>query len=310
MRNSIQTFCRAVVVTFLFAFRAFAQSAAERPAVEPEHPEPIALWPGGAPGSERFQDQKEIVTARVFGEINFIAVSNVHQPTITPYLPAADKATGAAVVIAPGGGHRFLAVSHEGYFLGKWLAEQGVAAFVLKYRLENGSSAESGAKYSRAKESLADAQRAIRLVRSRSAEWRVKPNAVGIMGFSAGGEVAALAAMKYNDFLPNKGDPIDGQSSKPVFQALIYPGGADTIQADANSPPAFLACAYDDRANISEGLAEAYLRFHKAGVNTELHVFSSGGHGFGLRPDAPRTPVNNWPTRFVEWLAERQFARK
>jgi endo-1,4-beta-xylanase len=300
----------AILVVLLFVPIADAQQNTERPAVEPEHPAAIALWPGGAPGSDAFKDQKETVTARVFGEINFIAVSNVHNPTITPYLPAADKSNGAAVVIAPGGAHRFLAVSHEGYFLAKWLAEQGVAAFVLKYRLENGSSPESGAKYARNKESLADAQRAIRLVRSRSAEWRVKPNAVGIMGFSAGGEVAALAAMKYDAGQPDAADPIDRLSTKPAFQALIYPGAADAIAPDKDSPPAFLACAYDDRTNISEGLAEAYLRFHQAAVNAELHIYSSGGHGFGLRPDAPRTPVNAWQSRFVEWLAERHFANQ
>jgi endo-1,4-beta-xylanase len=308
--TNFELFAKFFLFLLLAAPSALAQQPAERPAVEPEHPAPIALWPGGAPGSEAARDQKETVTARVFNDIQFIAVSNVHNPTITPYLPAPEKATGVAVVIAPGGAHRFLAVSHEGYFLAKWLAEQGVAAFVLKYRLENGSSPESGVKYARGKESLADAQRAIRLVRSRAAAWHIKPEAVGIMGFSAGGEVAALAAMKHNDSLPNQGDPIDGHSTKPAFQALIYPGGADAIKPDENAPSAFLVCAYDDRANISAGIAEAYLRLHKAGVNAELHIFSSGGHGFGLRPDAPRTPVSAWPTRFVEWLAERGFAAK
>ncbi len=146
------------IATFL-AQHLFAQQNNNPPATEPDHPAPIVLWPGGAPGSESVLEQKEIVTARVFGEIHFIGVSNVHQPSITPYLPAAEKATGAAVVVAPGGGHSVLAISHEGYFVGQWLADHGIAAFVLKYRLESGSTPDSGAKYKRDKESLADAQR-------------------------------------------------------------------------------------------------------------------------------------------------------
>jgi acetyl esterase/lipase len=297
----------AILTVLLIAPAASAQQRnANPPAVEPEHPASIPLWPSGAPGSEAQREQKELATARTFNDIHYIAVSNVHNPTITPYLPAADKATGAAVVIAPGGGHTNLAITHEGYLLAQWLADHGVAAFVLKYRLERGSSPESGARYSRLKESLADAQRAIQLVRSRAVEWKIKPEAVGIMGFSAGGEVAALAAMNY-ETERSETDPITMQSAKPAFQALIYPGAANTIQPKADSPPAFLACAYDDRANISEGIAEAYLRFHKAGVNAELHIYSSGGHGFGLQPDAPPTPVSKWTVRFVEWLAERKF---
>ena len=128
------------------------------------------------------------------------------------------------------------------------------------------------------------------------------------MGFSAGGEVAALAAKKYDDGQPDAADPIDRVSSKPAFQALIYPGKSYLIVPDKNSPPAFLACSFDDRRDISAGLAEVYLRFHDAGVPAELHIFSSGGHGFGIRPSVTSRPVNDWPTRFVEWLAERGIA--
>jgi endo-1,4-beta-xylanase len=290
--------------------RGARQGNPPTPGVEPGHPTSIPLWANGAPGSEAYRDEKEEITNRQFNAIRYIAVANVHNPTITPYLPAEGKATGAAVVIAPGGGHTNLAITHEGYDLAKWLADQGVAAFVLKYRLERGSRPESGARYSRLKESLADAQRAIRLVRSRAAEWKINPQAVGIMGFSAGGEVAALAAMNYDEGQADATDPIEKQSSKPSYQALIYTGASNSIQPKADSPPAFLACAYDDRANISEGTAEVYLRFHKAGVNAELHIYSSGGHGFGLQPDAPKTPVHQWTSRYVEWLAERGFAKR
>ena len=129
--------------------------------------------------------------------------SNVHNPTITPYLPTPDKATGCAVIVAPGGGHRLLAISHEGYSVGQWLADHGVAAFVLKYRLERGTT---GAEYKITNHALADIQRAIRTVRSRASEWNINPAAIGVMGFSAGGEMAALASMKYDNGQPDAAD--------------------------------------------------------------------------------------------------------
>jgi endo-1,4-beta-xylanase len=283
-----------------------AQTPDARPGTEPDHPAAIALWPNGAPGFEKLRDEKEIVTEMGSGRGSWIAVENVHNPTIMPYLPAPDKATGCAVVVAPGGGHRLLAISHEGYSVGQWLADRGVAAFVLKYRLERGTT---GAEYTVANHSLSDIHRAIRTVRSRASEWNLNPEVVGVMGFSAGGQLAALASMKFDDGQPDAADPIDRLGSKPAFQALIYPGRANLIKPDKNSPPAFLACAYDDRPDISAGLAEVYLRFHEAGVPTELHIFNSGGHGFGIRPNAPAKPVYEWPERFAEWLNERGFTK-
>ena len=122
--------------------------------------------------------------------------------------------------------------------------------------------------------------------------------------------MAALAAKEYDQGDSAASDTIDRASSRPAFQALVYPGRAYLISPDENSPPAFLVCAFDDRRDISAGLAEVYLRFHQANVPAELHVFSSGGHGFGLRPSVSGKPVHDWPTRFVEWLHERGFAAK
>ncbi len=308
--NTSQPLCRAggtlLLLALLFSTTASGQSRNERPGTEPDHPASIALWPKGAPGFEDKRDEKEVVVESGSGRSGFIAVSNVHNPTITPYLPAPDKATGVAVVVAPGGGHRVLAMTHEGYSVGQWLADHGIAAFVLKYRLERGTT---GARYSYSKEAMADMQRAIRTIHSRAGEWHIDPDAIGVMGFSAGGEVAALAAKEYDDGQADAADPIDRVGCKPAFQALIYPGKSYLIVPDKNSPPAFLACSFDDRRDISAGLAEVYLRFHDAGVPAELHIFSSGGHGFGLRPGGTK-PVNDWPTRFVEWLGERGFAAK
>jgi endo-1,4-beta-xylanase len=248
----------------------------------------ILLWPGGAPGSEG-KSPDENVSESESGEIT---ITNVHRPSITPYLPTKENATGAAVIIAPGGGHRMLCVTHEGSNVGEWLADRGIAAFVLKYRL----ASEQGSTYTVDEHAVADLQQAVRLVRSRAAEWNLRPDAVGVMGFSAGGEVCAIASMK------------SVPAERPAFQALIYPGRSQRIVPSKDSPPAFLAASSNDRPDISEGLARVYLDFKKAGVPVELHLYAGGGHGFGLRP-GKSAPVDQWIERFEEWLADRKFIR-
>jgi endo-1,4-beta-xylanase len=210
-------------------------------------------------------------------------VSNVHRPTITPYLPAAP--TGAAVIIAPGGGHRELWTDHEGHNVARWLSDHGVAAFVLKYRLAR----EKDSKYSIEGDALADTLKALEIVRVRAAEWKIDPSKVGVMGFSAGGELAALAAVN---------------PAKPAFQALIYPAIPRNMNLTKDTAPAFLVCGENDRQNISQGLPELYLALKKAGVSAELHVYSGVGHGFGLRADM-KGPVREWVVRFHEWLGAR-----
>ena len=264
-------------------------------------PDAILLWPGGAPGSEGRTD-KEVVEQGANGERK---VSNIHQPSLTPYLPPKDKATGTAVIIAPGGAHRFLAIDHEGYNVAQWLSERGIAGFVLKNRLAR----ETNSTYKIDVHALADTQRAVRLVRSRATEWGINPKHVGVMGFSAGGELAALVSTYFDSGNAGASDPIERQSCKPDFQALIYPGRSRDIVASTNSPPVFLACAYNDRPDISEGLAEVYLKFKKAGVPAELHIYGTGGHGFGLR-SANTKPVGAWAARFADWLADSRFLAK
>jgi len=265
-----------------------------------EIPKEIPLWPKGAPGSDG-KTASEVVVKSDSGELR---VSSIHHPSLTPYLPAKDKATGAAVLVIPGGGHRLLAITHEGYNVGEWLAERGIAAFVLKHRLAR----EEGSTYKIEVESFADAERAMRLVRSRAQEWNIDPARVGAMGFSAGGELVAQIAARFDTGKPDAADPIERQPSRPVFQALIYPGRSVDIQPTKDSPPAFLAAAYNDRQDIAEGLAEVYLRFKRAGAPAELHMYSTGGHGFGLRP-ANKRPVGSWMLRFEEWLAESGFLK-
>jgi acetyl esterase/lipase len=254
---------------------------------------PIKLWPKGAPGGEG-NTAPEIVRLNPDGEH---IISNIQEPTLLPYLPAADVATGAAVVVAPGGGHRELWMDHEGYAIGEWLSSHGVAAFVLKYRLAK----ENNSKYTVEGTELGDMQRAIRTVRSRSKEWGIDPARIGVMGFSAGGELAALASTHYDAGLPSSEDPVERWSSKPDFQALLYPAIPHDPRLTAQTPRAFLACGSDDRPDISQGLPELYLALSRLHVSTELHIYAGVGHGFGIRKANP-APVSGWTELFLEWL--------
>jgi endo-1,4-beta-xylanase len=263
-----------------------------------DEPLEILLWPNGAPGSEG-KSAAENVEINAAGER---IVTSVHKPSITPYLPADGKGTGAAVLVIPGGGHRLLCMDHEGANAARALAAQGVAAFVLKYRLAR----EQGSTYTIRDHALADTERAMRLIRSRAAEWKLDPKRVGAMGFSAGGELVAQASMRPGEVSSSAADPIDGYNSRPSFQALIYPGRSGDIQPNKDAPPAFLACSANDRKDISEGLAEAYLRFKRAGASAELHVYAVGGHGFGVR-DKNKGVIAGWSDRFLEWLESKEF---
>ena len=290
---------RLAAILLLATVTVSASGSAQNPAEQLKAANPVVpVWTGVPPGSEG-KPGDEAVRVTDAGEH---VVSSVHRPTITVYLPRADRATGAGVVVMPGGGHRELWVDHEGHNVAAWLSERGVAAFVLKYRLAR----ETGSTYTIDEHAFRDAQRAIRLVRSRSTEWKVAPDRVGVMGFSAGGEIAALMAMKFDDGVAGSSDPVERFSSRPAFQGLVYPGRSGSIQPTKDSPPAFLACGFDDRPDISEGLAQVYLLFKKAGVQTELHVYSGVGHGFGLR-SRTQGPVREWPQRFLEWLGHRGF---
>ncbi len=233
-----------------------------------------------------------------------MSVASIHHPSLTPYLPPRDKANGTAILVIPGGGHRMLAITHEGYNVAEWLRDHGIAAFVLKHRLAR----EAESTYKIDVESLADTQRAIRLIRSRAKEWNIDVGRIGAIGFSAGGELVSMAATKSDSGNATAADPIDRESSALHFQALIYPGRSGDIQPTKESPPVFLAASYTDRQDISEGLAEAYLRFKRAGVVAELHIYSTGGHGFGLRASNKR-PVGNWIVRFEEWMKESGFVK-
>jgi endo-1,4-beta-xylanase len=255
------------------------------------------LWPNGAPGSEARATEPETLEGT--------NVCNVHNPSLTPYLPDPAQATGTAVIICPGGGHKKLCLGHEGGALAEWFQARGIAAFVLKYRLAR----EPNSPYTIQDHAMADTRRALRIVRTRASEWQIKPDRIGIIGFSAGGELAAFAAMQSDPGKPDAPDPIDRASSRPDFQALIYPGTSDLFSGEKGMPPAFIACGYSDRPDIAEGMAKLYLKYKAAGVKAELHIYSEAGHGFGYRPDKTGAAAK-WPERFTEWLTDSGFLFK
>ena len=284
---------RNLSVFFLGLASSLAAAAAE--------PTVVLLWPDGAPGSEG-KPAGEAMRLSPGGER---VVSSFHRPSLTVYLPSKDTATGAAVIIAPGGGHRELWTDHEGHNVAKWLSGRGVAAFVLKYRLAR----EKDSTYTVEGHALADTQRAIRVVRHGASEWGIDPERIGVMGFSAGGELAALASVRYTVGTEISTDPIERQSSRPAFQALIYPAIPRDMPLSKETPASFLVCGENDRQNISQGLPELYLALKRAGASAELHVYAGVGHGFGMR-ETTKGAVASWTTRFHEWMDSSGFLKR
>jgi len=274
---------------------AGVSSAAADPLVVP-------LWADGAPGSQARMHEAEVVGMH---DRNTPMVYNIHNPSLTVYLPAAGTATGAAVIVAPGGGHMFLSYIHEGSAVAQWFAQHGVAGFLLKYRLARDQAGNS--PYKVEVDGLADAQRSIRVVRSRAADWGVNPARIGFLGFSAGGELAMLATLHGDAGKPDDADPIERASSKLDFTCLGYPGvRQDAITITKDLPPAFLFSAYDDK-RTSTSIAALFLKYEAAGVPAEIHIYNRGGHGFGIR-QGPQ-PVASWPQRLLDWMGDRGYLR-
>ena len=265
-----------------------------------ELPPAVYLYQGDAPGSEGMSDIKKQVrpgSDRV--------VTQVHRPLVYPYLPADGMETGMAVIIAPGGGHNSLWSTHEGHIPAKYFAEHGIAAFVLEYRLAE----ERDSRYTVDEHALGDLQRSIRLIRERAKSWKIDPNRVGVLGFSAGGELAALSGMRFDAGDENAEDLIERQSSRPDFVALIYPGRSHRYEPVSGTPPTFIVAGFGDRRDISEGMAEVYLKYKRARVPTELHIYSNAGHGFGLREGKPGS-VMKWGDRFIDWAGDRKLLKQ
>ena len=265
----------------------------------------VHLWENGAPGFESRKDDKE-VRDRVSKETGEYRLTNVHNPYVTIFLPPKEKATGTAVIIASGGGHRELWVKHEGENVAEWLRDRGVAAVVLRYRLGR----ETGSPYKIAEHALQDGQRAVRLVRSKAAEWNINPDRVGMMGFSAGGEVVGLVVGNPNKANPEAPDAVDRLSARPAFQALIYSGpqGVRGQAVTKDTPPAFIAVGDTDGA--ATWLVDYFTALRKEKVSSELHVYAKAPHGFGYRPNKLTRPCDKWPERFEEFLAVQGMLKK
>jgi acetyl esterase/lipase len=279
----------AFVVCGLLLSPAAAQAAG---------PEEVLLWPKGAPGSEgKTAPEKEVGQEKNDGVRR---LASVHKPSVTAYLPPKATATGAGVIILPGGGHRYLSIDNEGHQVARWLSDKGIAGFVLKYRLAR----EEGSTYKVEEHALADAQRALRVVRARAKGWGLDPQRVGLMGFSAGGAITSLASAKFDAGNPKATDPLEKESSRPSFQALLYGGSApkDGAALPKDAPPAFICVASDDKGPTGNAVA-LFSKLREAGIDAELHVFAKGGHGFGMkqRPLA----ITGWASRFQEWMADQ-----
>lgn len=277
----------------------------------------VKLWPEGVPGAKRSSSYQE---ETLMNERNQPRVSKVTDPELLVYLPPKEKATGAAVVICPGGGYGILAIDHEGYDVAKWLNEIGVAGIILKYRLPSDEI-----MVDKSVGPLQDVQEAIRQVRRRAGEWGLRGDRIGVMGFSAGGHLAGTASTMYDERVYTRKDDT---SARPDFSLLIYgvlsmqdgvthegskrnllgntvaKAQADRfsneLRVDANTPPAFLVHSTDDSTVPVENSIRYYQALKEHGVTGELHIYESGGHGYGLAPNGDTESM--WSEACRAWM--------
>ena len=267
----------------------------------------IPLYSGAAPGSEdwTYAELEELPSPPA--KIGWLR--NVTQPALIPYLPDPESANGTAIIVCPGGAFHGLAIYHEGHDVARWLQERGVAAFVLKYRVIH--TPESHEEYSRQDQemrslpfeenirrieevtrevrplAIADGLQAVKLVRERAAEWDIRPDRIGIMGFSAGGYVTAYAALNYD------------ASSRPDFAGVIYGALVKNIEVPTAAPPLFMALTNNDEVAVEPSL-DLYSAWRRSGHPVEMHIYSQGDHGFGMMKTG--LPSDGWIERFWEWL--------
>lgn len=266
-------------------------------------PQVIRVWPGKPPGDENFQPPKPAPKASAPKGDDTIRLALVTEPTLTVYRSSADKANGAGVLICPGGGYNILAWNKEGTEIAEWFNSIGVTAAVLQYRVPRRDPENPHAA------PLQDAQRALRLVRQHAKDWGVDVKRVGILGFSAGGNLAVMAGTHWDQTTYAKLDATDDLSCRPDFLVPIYPAYlgdenkpgplSPLVRVTKESPPTFIAVTQDDKLR-GLNAASFYIELQKAKVPAELHIYTKGGHGYGLRPS--ENPVSQWPKRCEDWL--------
>lgn len=286
-----------LIFALLFAIAGHVAFGAE--------PQTINVWPGKPPGDTKELPPEADQTKpedRLIADRRIIKLGNVSTPHLAVYRPAKSKDTGAAVVICPGGGHNILAYDLEGTEVAEWLNEIGITGIVLKYRVP-GRDPEK-----RWFAAVQDGQRAMSLVRSKASEWGLDPKRIGLLGFSAGGQVAGMVSiLDQRQYEPR--DDIDKVSSRPDFSVLIYPGLMDErgqaklreeVKITKDCPPMFFVHAFDDGVSVFNTLLFA-TELKKVGVTAEVHVYATGGHGYGLR-HVDGQPVTDWPKPCEAWL--------
>lgn len=270
----------------------------------------LRVWPGKAPNEPAGIESRKAKTET--GKDGVIRIRYVDKPELVHFPAPRDKATGTCMVICPGGGYNILAWNKEGTEIAEWLNSIGVEAVVLKYRVPRRDGKKPHLL------PLQDLHRSIRIVRSKAAEWKIDPKRLGVMGFSAGGHLSAMSSAFYVGQGYEPVDAIDKLDPRPSFVALIYPaylGNARTdpdkldpiIQVSPSTPPTFIAITHDDgdRALFA---ALYYARLRQNRVPAELHIYSKGGHGYGLRPS--KNPVSTWPARLEDWLRSSGWLKK
>jgi acetyl esterase/lipase len=291
-RTAIRSAC-ATAFTFLLACTACAQERQPQP--QQQQQQVVNIWPGAAPGSEDWTQKERVIENTPVGTVVF----NVVTPTLTAYLPEPARATGTGVVIAPGGAFVALAISLESEEVARWLQARGIAAFVLKYRImeKRGEGIPANMNMDEAgKYGIADGIQSLKVVRQRAAQWGVAPDRVGLMGFSAGAMVTSGALLQPD------------AAARPNFAAMIYGGPFGVMPAiPSKLPPMFLAWAQDDAVAL-----RPIVRFHEAlesaGHKPEVHIFSAGGHGFGMKKQG--TSSDHWIDAFYYWLEAQGFTKR
>ena len=301
---------RHLILSLVFSLVFCAISTAANPVVG------MNLWPGAAPGEkdgvylpgpEKSESGKETPP--------IVRVSNVTVPSLAVYQPPSEKATGTCVVIFPGGGYNILAYTHEGTEIAEWLNSIGVTAVVVKYLVPR---RPDQAKHLAP---LQDAQRAMRLVRRNAEGWKIDPERIGVLGFSAGGHLTLMAATNYDEKVYEPIDDADKFSARPDFAAPIYLAYArgegvdkakvdvpldDNVKITPQTPPMFLSISNDDWVGAM-GSVQVYIEMVKHGVPCELHVFVKGGHGYGIRPD--KGPAAEWNILCEKWLRQIEMIK-
>jgi acetyl esterase/lipase len=295
------------IVPITLALIGLALPTSTRPVPAPQV---VELWPGKVPGDVGIPGEEQFIDLKVRGKEHLVAgkptrwMTNVTRPSITLYPAPKDKDRGVSMLICPGGGYHNLGWDIEGEEIAAWLNSIGISGILLKYRCPRRPGDEKGVPPAGP---LIDAQRAVRLVRSRAKEWGLDPKRIGIVGFSAGGHLAAATATNYERRTYEPVDEADQLSCRPDFAVPVYSGYfkvkdglSPTIVEAAGAPPLLIIHATDDAVSDVEHSVTLYLAMKRAGVPVEMHLYAAGGHGFGVRKVG--LPCESWTERCVDWM--------